>query len=61
MPFKITPDPDFPSTTKPIFFHRLTTGNGYLSQWYWSAFTLDNETYATAEMLVRRDLDTAKL
>ncbi|KAA8615662.1 hypothetical protein PtrV1_11058 [Pyrenophora tritici-repentis] len=35
------------STTKPVFFWKP---NSYLSQWYWSKFTVDGDTYATAEM-----------
>jgi predicted NAD-dependent protein-ADP-ribosyltransferase YbiA (DUF1768 family) len=37
-------------STKPVFFWKPNDGHGYLSQWYWSKFTVDNETYAQAEM-----------
>ncbi|KAH7380798.1 hypothetical protein BKA66DRAFT_419836 [Pyrenochaeta sp. MPI-SDFR-AT-0127] len=36
--------------SKPVYFWRPNDGNGYLGQWYWSEFTVDGETYATAEM-----------
>jgi predicted NAD-dependent protein-ADP-ribosyltransferase YbiA (DUF1768 family) len=35
---------------KPVFFWKPNDGNGYLSQWYWSKFTVNGETYVTAEM-----------
>jgi predicted NAD-dependent protein-ADP-ribosyltransferase YbiA (DUF1768 family) len=35
---------------KPIFFWKPRDGQGYLSQWYWSKFNIDNESYVTAEM-----------
>jgi hypothetical protein len=45
------PPPLPPTTaTKPVFFWKPHQGHGYLSQWYWSKFTIDNETYSTAEM-----------
>ena len=54
-------------TTKPVFFWRPNDGNGYLSQWFYSPFTVDGDTYATAEMwmMVQKarlfgDEDTAK-
>jgi hypothetical protein len=36
--------------TQPVYFWRPKQGNGYLSQWYYSPFTVDGENYATAEM-----------
>ncbi|KAF2033602.1 DUF1768-domain-containing protein, partial [Setomelanomma holmii] len=39
-----------PETSKPVYFWRPNDGNGYLGQWFWSPFTIDGETYATAEM-----------
>jgi ribA/ribD-fused uncharacterized protein len=39
-----------PSPSTPVYFWRPTTGNGFLSQWFWSPFTVDGDTYATAEM-----------
>ncbi|PVH98693.1 DUF1768-domain-containing protein, partial [Periconia macrospinosa] len=35
--------------TKPVFFHNPLQENGYLSQWYWSPFTISGTTYETAE------------
>ncbi|KAI4930808.1 uncharacterized protein J4E92_004641 [Alternaria infectoria] len=35
---------------KPVFFWKPRDGHGYLCQWYWSKFTINDETYATAEM-----------
>ncbi|KAG9192872.1 hypothetical protein G6011_11606 [Alternaria panax] len=37
-------------SVKPVFFWKPNDGHGYLCQWYWSKFTVDNETYAQAEM-----------
>ncbi|CAN9093874.1 unnamed protein product [Alternaria alternata] len=37
-------------STKHVFFWKPNDGHGYLSQWYWSKFTVNNETYAQAEM-----------
>lgn len=47
-----TPTPKKPTeaNNKPVYFWRPHTPNGYLSQWYSSPFTLNGETYATAEM-----------
>jgi ribA/ribD-fused uncharacterized protein len=42
--------PSTAASTKPVFFWRPRDGNGYLCQWYWSKFTLNNETYVTTEM-----------
>ena len=39
-----------PPPTKPVYFWKPTSGNGYLGQWFWSPFTLSPDTYATAEM-----------
>lgn len=36
--------------SKPVYFWRPNGGNGYLGQWFWSEFTVDGDTYATAEM-----------
>jgi ribA/ribD-fused uncharacterized protein len=47
IPFASTSEPK----SQPVYFWRPTTrGNGYLSQWYWSKFTVDGDTYVTAEM-----------
>jgi ribA/ribD-fused uncharacterized protein len=47
IPFASTSSPK----SQPIYFWRPTTrGNGYLSQWYWSKFTVSGDTYVTAEM-----------
>jgi hypothetical protein len=47
IPFASTSEPK----AQPIYFWRPTTrGNGYLSQWYSSKFTIDGDTYVTAEM-----------
>ena len=35
---------------QPVYFWRPTEANSYLGQWYPSPFTVDGETYATAEM-----------
>jgi ribA/ribD-fused uncharacterized protein len=35
---------------EPIYFWKPTQQHGYLGQWYPSEFTVDGETYATAEM-----------
>ncbi|CAO2648009.1 Nn.00g089310.m01.CDS01 [Neocucurbitaria sp. VM-36] len=37
-------------SNQPVYFWRPNQGNGYLGQWFWSAFTVNGETYATAEM-----------
>ena len=56
MPVTTAPHPSSSSSTpatpaaKPVFFWQPRNGNGYLCQWYWSKFTLDNETYVTTEM-----------
>jgi predicted NAD-dependent protein-ADP-ribosyltransferase YbiA (DUF1768 family) len=34
---------------EPVFW-KPNDGNGYLSQWYWSKFTVEGEMYVTAEM-----------
>jgi predicted NAD-dependent protein-ADP-ribosyltransferase YbiA (DUF1768 family) len=41
---------------KPVFFWKPHDGNGYLGQWYWSKFTVEGETYVTAEtwMMVQK-------
>jgi ribA/ribD-fused uncharacterized protein len=50
-PVPTTSSPPPPSTDlSPVYFWRPADGNGYLGQWYWSSFTVDDETYATAEM-----------
>ena len=38
------------SANRPVYFWRPHDGNGYLGQWYPSAWTHEGETYATAEM-----------
>ncbi|KAH6859003.1 hypothetical protein BKA58DRAFT_51632 [Alternaria rosae] len=56
MPVTTTPHPSTSSSTfltpsaKPVFFWKPRDGHGYLCQWYWSKFTINDETYATAEM-----------
>jgi ribA/ribD-fused uncharacterized protein len=45
-----TPHPPPTTAAKPVFFWKPHQGHGYLSQWYWSKFSIDNETYSTAEM-----------
>ncbi|OAL49634.1 DUF1768-domain-containing protein, partial [Pyrenochaeta sp. DS3sAY3a] len=35
---------------RPVYFWRPHEGGGYLGQWFLSPFTVDGETYATAEM-----------
>ena len=54
MPVTTLPHPSSSTSTtpapKPVFFWQPRDGNGYLCQWYWSKFTLNNETYVTTEM-----------
>jgi ribA/ribD-fused uncharacterized protein len=38
------------TSSQPVYFWRPKQGNGYLSQWYYSPFSVDGENYATAEM-----------
>jgi ribA/ribD-fused uncharacterized protein len=38
------------TSTKPIYFWKPTQPGGYLGQWFWSPFTVDGDTYVTAEM-----------
>jgi ribA/ribD-fused uncharacterized protein len=37
-------------SAKPFFFWKPHASGGFMSQWYPSPFTLNGETYATAEM-----------
>ncbi|KAF2828457.1 DUF1768-domain-containing protein [Ophiobolus disseminans] len=57
------PDP----STGPVFFWHPHDGHGYLGQWYHSPFSVDGDTYATAEMYMMvqkarlfRDEDVAR-
>ena len=45
-----TSSPATTAASRPVFFWKPRDGNGYLSQWYWSQFSLDSDTYTTAEM-----------
>ncbi|KAF2244501.1 DUF1768-domain-containing protein [Trematosphaeria pertusa] len=45
-PAPISPQPE----QGPVYFWRPHQANGYLGQWYSSPFTVDGDTYATAEM-----------
>jgi predicted NAD-dependent protein-ADP-ribosyltransferase YbiA (DUF1768 family) len=52
MPVPTIPHPSTSPTSalKPFYFWKPNTPGGFLSQWYPSPFTLNGETYATAEM-----------
>jgi ribA/ribD-fused uncharacterized protein len=39
-----------PANTAPVYFWKPNQGHGYLSQWYWSPFIYNGDTYHTAEM-----------
>ena len=55
MPVTTTPHPSTTTTASPMspplyFWRPHEEGSGYLGQWYASPFTVDGDTYATAEM-----------
>jgi predicted NAD-dependent protein-ADP-ribosyltransferase YbiA (DUF1768 family) len=49
MPTVITEEAFNTKRPKPIYFSKPSFKNGYLSQWYSSEFTHNNDTYATVE------------